>query len=68
MHTTNLKAMQISLLRLFNRPISEVEILDLKRILVKHYSNILQQNILEFENSEQSDVQNFESLLSKKSL
>ena len=56
MQSTSLNAMQISLLRLFNRPISEVEILDLKRILVKHYSNILQQNILEFENSERRSL------------
>ena len=37
-----LNALQVSLLRLFNRDMSDEEILSLKRILVKHYSAQLQ--------------------------
>jgi hypothetical protein len=33
-----LNSLQISLLRLFNRPMSNEQILNLKRVLVKHYS------------------------------
>jgi hypothetical protein len=36
-----LNPLQISLLRLFNRPMKDDEILSLKRILVKHYSVLL---------------------------
>jgi hypothetical protein len=38
---TGLNPLQISLLRLFNRPMKDDEILSLKRILVKHYSVLL---------------------------
>ena len=40
-----LNAMQVSLLRLFNREMSDDEILSLKRLLVKHYSAELQTEI-----------------------
>ena len=38
---TELNPIQVSLLRLFNRPMSEQETLELKRLLVKHYSKLL---------------------------
>ena len=38
---TELNPLQVSLLRLFNRPMSEQETLELKRLLVKHYSKQL---------------------------
>ena len=40
-----LNSLQISLLRLFNRPMADEEILTLKRILVKHYSSKLQDEL-----------------------
>ena len=36
---------QESLLRLFNRPMSDDEVLQLKRVLVKHYNELLQQEV-----------------------
>ncbi|WP_204985964.1 hypothetical protein [Mucilaginibacter psychrotolerans] len=38
---TELNAMQVSLLRLFNRPMSEEQTLILKDLLVDHYSRLL---------------------------
>ncbi len=42
---TELNPVQISLLRLFNRPMSEKETLELKRLLVKHYSKLLKEEV-----------------------
>ena len=42
---TELNPVQISLLRLFNRPMSEQETLELKRLLVKHYSELLKEEV-----------------------
>ena len=42
---TELNPMQISLLRLFNRPMSESETLELKTLLVNHYSALLEEEI-----------------------
>ena len=38
---TELNPVQISLLRLFNRPMSEEETLEIRNLLVGHYSEIL---------------------------
>jgi hypothetical protein len=38
---TELNPIQVSLLRLFNRPMSDEETLELKNILVSHYSDML---------------------------
>ena len=38
---TDLNPVQISLLRLFNRPMSEEETLEIRNLLVGHYSEIL---------------------------
>jgi hypothetical protein len=40
-----LNSLQVSLLRLFNRPMKDEEILTLKRILVKHYSSQLKEEL-----------------------
>jgi hypothetical protein len=40
-----LNPIQISLLRLFNRPMPDEEVLTLKRILVKHYSKQLNEEL-----------------------
>lgn len=42
---TELNALQISLLRLFNRPMSEQETVELKRLLVNHYSVSLKDEV-----------------------
>jgi hypothetical protein len=42
---TELNPVQISLLRLFNRPMTEQETLEVKRLLVKHYSKSLQNEV-----------------------
>jgi hypothetical protein len=42
---TELNPVQVSLLRLFNRPMSEQETLELKRLLVKHYSKCLKEEV-----------------------
>lgn len=42
---TELNPVQISLLRLFNRPMSEKESLEIRDLLVDHYSEILKQEI-----------------------
>lgn len=40
-----LNPLQVSLLRLFNRPMKDEEVLTLKRILVKHYSSQLKNEL-----------------------
>jgi hypothetical protein len=42
---TELNAVQVSLLRLFNRPMSESETLDLKRIMVNYYGEQLEDEV-----------------------
>lgn len=42
---TELNPIQVSLLRLFNRPMSEKETKELKRLLVDHYSNLLKDEV-----------------------
>lgn len=42
---TELNPVQVSLLRLFNRPMSEKETLEVKRLLVKHYSKLLEKEV-----------------------
>ena len=42
---TEFNPLQISLLRLFNRPMSEQETLELKRLLVKHNSKLLKEEV-----------------------
>ncbi|WP_257669808.1 hypothetical protein [Parapedobacter tibetensis] len=38
---TELNALQISLLRMFNRPMSDRDVIELKSVLVKHYDKLL---------------------------
>jgi hypothetical protein len=42
---TELNPVQVSLLRLFNRPMTEQETLEVKRLLVKHYSKLLKNEV-----------------------
>lgn len=41
----NLNSLQISLMRLFDRGLSEEQTLELRRVLVKHYSSLLKQEV-----------------------
>ena len=42
---TELNPVQVSLLRLFNRPMSEKETLEIRNLLVDHYSELLEQEV-----------------------
>jgi hypothetical protein len=42
---TELNPVQVSLLRLFNRPMSEKEALEIRNLLVDHYSEILKEEV-----------------------
>jgi hypothetical protein len=42
---TELNPIQISLLRLFNRPMSDSETIELKKLLVNHYSRLLEKEV-----------------------
>lgn len=42
---TGLNELQVSLLRLFNRPMSDNEVKELKRLLVSHYSEQLRAEV-----------------------
>jgi len=42
---TELNPIQVSLLRLFNRPMSESETLALRKVLVDHYSALLKEEV-----------------------
>jgi len=42
---TELNPMQVSLLRLFNRPMSESETRELQMLIVNHYSALLEEEV-----------------------
>ncbi len=42
---TELNPVQVSLLRLFNRPMSEKETLEIRKLLVDHYSEMLKEEV-----------------------
>ena len=42
---TELNPIQVSLLRLFNRPMSENETKELKKLIVDHYSGLLEKEV-----------------------
>lgn len=62
-----LNALQISLLRLFSRDISDNEILSLKRILVKHYSAELKTEIEKIVNERGYTQEDFDEMLNQPS-
>ena len=62
-----LNALQISLLRLFSRDISDNEILSLKRILVKHYSAELKTEIEKVVNEKGYTQEDFDEMLNQPS-
>lgn len=60
---TELNPVQISLLRLFNRPMSEIETLEIKKLLVDHYSEILEQEVTKAIEEKGYTAQDLDNLL-----
>jgi hypothetical protein len=60
---TELNPLQVSLLRLFNRPMSEQETLELKRVLVKHYSKRLKKEVTRVVAEKGYTQQDFDKIL-----
>ena len=66
-HHTELNPLQISLLRLFNRPMSDEETIELKRVLVKHYSAMLKKEVSKVVAEKGYTRQDFEDMLNAES-
>jgi hypothetical protein len=64
---TELNPIQISLLRLFSRPMSEEETLELKRLLVKHYSKLLREEVTRVVAEKGYTQQDFDNMLNAES-
>jgi hypothetical protein len=64
---SELNPLQVSLLRLFNRPMSEQETLELKRVLVKHYSKLLKEEVTRVTAEKGYTQQDFEDMLNAES-
>ena len=64
---TELNPLQVSLLRLFNRPMSDEETLELKRLLVKHYSAMLKKEVSKVVIEKGYTRQDFEDMLNAES-
>lgn len=64
---TELNPIQVSLLRLFNRPMSEQETLKLKRLLMNFYSDALQTEIEKVVAEKGYNQQDFERMLNDES-
>jgi hypothetical protein len=60
---TELNPIQISLLRLFNRPMSEKEILTLKKLMVDHYSDLLEKEITKVVSEKGYTQKDFDKML-----
>ena len=60
---TELNPLQVSLLRLFNRPMSDDETIELKRVLVKHYSAMLKKEVSKVVVEKGYTRQDFEDML-----
>ncbi|HVV55685.1 MAG TPA: hypothetical protein VHC47_10190 [Mucilaginibacter sp.] len=60
---TELNPLQVSLLRLFNRPMSEQETLELKELLVSHYSAMLKTELDEVIKNKNLTQNDFDKML-----
>ncbi|KQR72361.1 hypothetical protein [Pedobacter sp. Leaf176] len=60
---TELNPLQISLLRLFDRPMSETEVLELKRLLVNHFSGFLDKEVTEVVKNKGYTQEDFDNIL-----
>lgn len=64
---TGLNEIQVSLLRLFNRPMSENEVKELKRLLVKHYSAQLKEEVTKVVSEKGYTQKDFDDMLNSDS-
>ncbi len=64
---TKLNDLQISLLRLFNRPMRDDEVLSLKRVLVQHFSDSLNAELSTLQEKKSLSNSDFDAMLSAKS-
>lgn len=60
---TELNPLQMSLLRLFNRPMSEVETRNLKTLLVDHFSNLLEDEVTKVVKDKGYTQEDFDKIL-----
>ncbi|MCC5945700.1 MAG: hypothetical protein JJT94_12255 [Bernardetiaceae bacterium] len=63
MDTQKLNELQLTLLRLFQRDMSEEEILSLKRVLVRHYKRLLDEELSRVMEIKQYTDKDFEQML-----
>ncbi|WP_143053986.1 hypothetical protein [Parapedobacter koreensis] len=64
---TELNALQISLLRMFNRPMSERDVLELKNVLVKHYDKLLKKEVTRIVEKKGYTQDDFDNMLNDES-
>lgn len=64
---TGLNEIQVSLLRLFNRPMSEKEVKELKRLLVRHYSAQLKEEVTKVVSEKGYTQKDFDDMLNSDS-
>jgi hypothetical protein len=60
---TELNAIQVSLLRLFNRPMSEKDTLTLKRLIVNHFSDLLKVEVTDVLDKKGYTQKDFDEML-----
>jgi hypothetical protein len=60
---TELNPIQISLLRLFNRPMSEEEIITLKKVMVDYYSDLLEKEVTKTVSAKGYTQKDFDKML-----
>ena len=60
---TELNPIQVSLLRLFNRPMSENETKELKKLIVNHYSDLLEEEVTKVVSKKGYTQKDFDDML-----
>lgn len=60
---TELNPIQVSLLRLFNRPMSEKETLELKKILTDYYADKLEEEVNKVVSEKRYTQEDFDKML-----
>ena len=61
--SSHLNPIQISLLRLFDRGLTDEQILELRRVLVRHYSVMLRQEVERVVNEKGYTANDFDAML-----
>jgi hypothetical protein len=64
---TELNPIQVSLLRLFNRPMSDNETEELKKLLLNYYSERLEQEVTKVIEEKGYSQKDFDNMLNQKS-